>query len=257
MPEISLPYRTDWAEMLAIVDYVKANGADRDSLDARFGAGEMLRETLNALEELGLLQRDESDLFRLTTRGEQLAYAASEDERADILLESFLDYSPYRVPLERARDENRSVIDAPWLERVWQMDMRLGQPRIRVAEARTFFLRLGEIAGLGTFQRGVRGQPSRLVLGEVFAERLRKAEHRWVAQLAERGRDERGVAPRFEEPAVPSVAPGVSRDAASRGAIQIVINVDLSEWDLERIERFLDLLAERMPGAGITIRSPD
>ncbi len=80
---------------------------------------------------------------------------------------------PYRIPFERALADGLEVIEAPWVEHVWQVDMRLGQPRNRVAEARTFFFRLADAAGLGTYRRGVRGQTTRLELSDDFAEQVR------------------------------------------------------------------------------------
>ena len=162
--ELILPYRTDWREMHRVLDYCKGKGADRAVLDARFGGGESLRETLNALEQLGLIIRSEAGDVHLSDAGDRLAYAPGEAERRQVLLESMLRYQPYRIPLERAVDEQLAVLDAPSVERIWQVDMRLGQPRNRVEEARTFFFRLADDAGLGTYRRGVRGQTTRLDL---------------------------------------------------------------------------------------------
>lgn len=165
---ITLPYRSDWREMSRLLDYCKGKGADRATLDARFGGGESLRETLNALEQLGLILRDDSSDVRLTSFGDRLAYAPDAAERRLLLIEALLGYAPYRYPLERAVDNQMALLDAPWLERIWQVDMRLGQPRNRVEEARTFFFRLADDAGLGTYRRGVRGQTTRLELSDDF-----------------------------------------------------------------------------------------
>lgn len=261
MPEISLPYRTDWPEMLSVIDYIKGSGVDRATLDARFGAGETLRETLNALEELGLIARDDGSFLRLTGRGERLAYAMTEEERTEVLVESFLDYAPYGVPLVRARDDGRGVIDGPWLERIWQVDMRLGQPRNRVEEARTFFLRLAEVAGLGSFQRGVRGQPSRLELGPGFTGLLNEVEEQ-VRSRAPRsggsglsGEAQSGSHSDEKDPA-PSAPAARDGGPPAASGVQVIITVDMTEWELERVERFLDLLAERLPNAGIQVRYP-
>src|SRR5690606_19627709 len=131
MAEVMLPYRTDWRAMGTLLDYAKGKGVDRATLEARMGAGESLRETLNAAEQLGLVTRDEVGDVRLTPQGERLAYASSESERRDELARAMLSYPPYAIPLERAVAEELTVLDAPWVERVWQVDMRLGQPRNR------------------------------------------------------------------------------------------------------------------------------
>ncbi|MEZ4572840.1 MAG: hypothetical protein R2849_21480 [Thermomicrobiales bacterium] len=36
MPDYTLPYRTDWQDMAAVLDYAKGSGAERAALDARF-----------------------------------------------------------------------------------------------------------------------------------------------------------------------------------------------------------------------------
>ncbi|HYI15489.1 MAG TPA: hypothetical protein VEX37_08865, partial [Thermomicrobiales bacterium] len=171
--EVALPYRSDWREMSNVLDYCKGKGADRGSLEARFGAGESLRETLNALEQLGLVERGDSGDTRLSARGEALAYAPDQAHLRERLIEALLGYAPYRFPLERALAADMTVLDGPWIEHIWQVDMRLGQPRNRVEEARTFFYRLADEAGLGTYRRGVRGQTTRLELVADFRDRLR------------------------------------------------------------------------------------
>ena len=88
--ELILPYRTDWREMSRILEYCKGKGADRSTLDARFGGGESLRETLNALEQLALIERDDTGDVRLTPFGDRLAYAPNESERRLILIEAML-----------------------------------------------------------------------------------------------------------------------------------------------------------------------
>ncbi|MFW6074336.1 MAG: hypothetical protein ACOC9Y_01995 [Chloroflexota bacterium] len=253
MSEFLLPYRTDWPAMLQIVDYIKGNGVERSILDARFGGGEGMRERLNALEQLGFVERADQGFVRLSERGKRLAYAVRESERQDLLLEAIADYLPYRMPLLRAHDEGLERIDGPWLERVWQVDMRLDQPRNRVEEARTFFLRLAETAGLGAFRRGVRGQPSRLELDARFADLLRAAlETLEVEAEGEPGSPEHVVSLREATRVDGDITRGRegTRDVSvGVGAgIAVQIQVDMSDWDLEKIAGFFDLLEERVSG---------
>ena len=162
--EVALPYRTDWRQMAAILDYAKGKGVDRAALEARFGAGEAFRETCNGLEQLGLIDRDDSGSVSLTDAGRELAYAPDARRQRELLLQAMLRYAPYRMPLERALANQQSVIDGPWVEHIWQIDMRLAQPRNRAEEARTVFFRLADDAGLGIYRRGVRGQTTRFEL---------------------------------------------------------------------------------------------
>src|SRR5919205_1985986 len=164
MAEVMLPYRTEGRAMIALLDYAKGKGVDRATLEARMGSGESLRETLNAVEQLGLATRDESGNIHLTESGERLAYAVGDADRSAELSRAMLSYPPYAIPLDRAVAEWLSVLDAAWVERIWQVDMRLAQPRNRVEEARTFYFRLADEGGLGVYRRGVRGQPTRLEL---------------------------------------------------------------------------------------------
>jgi hypothetical protein len=273
--EIGLPYRSDWREMSNVLDYCKGKGADRGSLEARFGAGESLRETLNALEQLGLVERSDSGDTRLTGRGEALAYAPDQAHLRERLIETMLAYAPYRFPLERALATEMTVLDGPWVEHIWQVDMRLGQPRNRVEEARTFFYRLANEAGLGTYRRGVRGQTTRLELAAEFGERLRPIVER-NASVPQPARDRpagRGDAPvemPTARPAVTSaqdpapvlapdagsdvsppvrlVQPGLTGDQTLPGLPPgISIQVDMSNWELERIEGFLRLIGYLPP----------
>jgi hypothetical protein len=237
---ILLPYRTDPRLLFQVMEYAKGRGIDRSLLEARLGGGEPLRETLNALEQLGLIERDASEI-RLTEAGRRLAYATDALERQRELARVVLSYPPYGGVIERALREGLSVIDGPWVERVWQVEMRLGQPRNRVEEARTFFFKLAEEAGLGIFRRGVRGQPSRLVLAPDLVEPLLSG-----------GGAEPEPAPR--EPAAVSGVTTVSSELASApvpertiaapagAAVTITVSVDLTAWELEKIEAFLRLL---------------
>lgn len=273
--EIALPYRSDWREMSNVLDYCKGKGADRGSLEARFGAGESLRETLNALEQMGLVERGDSGDTRLTGPGEALAYAPDQAQLRARLIEAMLGYAPYRFPLERALAAEMTVLDGPWVEHIWQVDMRLGQPRNRVEEARTFFYRLADEAGLGTYRRGVRGQTTRLELAAEFGERLRPIIERnaSVSQPAGGRPAGRGgtpvdlpaarlVATSVQDPA-PVPAPDVGADELSpAGPVQagpsvdqilpglppgISIQIDMSNWELERIEGFLRLIGYLPP----------
>jgi hypothetical protein len=274
--EIALPYRSDWREMSSVLDYCKGKGADRSSLEARFGGGESLRETLNALEQLGLIERSDGGDARLTSRGEALAYAPDQARLRERLVEAMLGYPPYRFPLERALASDAAVLDGPWVEHIWQVDMRLGQPRNRVEEARTFFYRLADEAALGTYRRGVRGQTTRLELAPDFAERLeaiadrRDAGSRSEAASGPASRQQQsssdalvttadhqplpsGSRPELDPqqwpaavPAEMDAAPGTSQpgvDQVLPGLPQgISIQIDMSDWDLERIEGFLRLI---------------
>lgn len=273
--EIALPYRSDWREMSSVLDYCKGKGADRSSLEARFGGGESLRETLNALEQLGLIERGDGGDARLTGRGEALAYAPDPARLRERLVEAMLGYPPYRFPLERALASDAAVLDGPWVEHIWQVDMRLGQPRNRVEEARTFFYRLADEAGLGTYRRGVRGQTTRLELAPDFAQRLGAVADRLAldSRSATTGRpagnqlapsdalstsavDQPGRAaassaaeqPRTAVHPMPETAVAAPASILDAGEMLpglpqgISIQIDMSEWDLERIEGFLRLI---------------
>jgi hypothetical protein len=277
--ETALPYRSDWREMSNVLDYCKGKGADRGSLEARFGAGESLRETLNALEQLGLVERSDGGDTRLTSRGEALAYAPDQAQLRERLIEAMLGYAPYRFPLERALATEMTVLDGPWVEHIWQVDMRLGQPRNRAEEARTFFYRLADEAGLGTYRRGVRGQTTRLELAAEFGERLRPIIERSASTSQPRPGSTAGqlVAP-VDLPAARPVAPhdsvpasapalDLGSDMPPAGQAQtgpasgqslggqslpglppgISVQVDMTDWDLERIEGFLRLIGYLPP----------
>lgn len=245
--EVMLPYRTDWRAMASLLDYAKGKGIDRASLEARLGSGEPFRETLNAVEQLGLVQREDAVEIRLTPLGERLAYASSEEERRLELARAMLGYPPYAIPLERAVAEGLAVLDAAWVERVWQVDMRLGQPRNRVEEARTFFFRLADEAGLGLYHRGVRGQPTRLDLTpEAPAQ---------IVELQQQRTEQAAPAAAAIVAATPPVSP--VQPPAGAGAISLAITVDMSDWDLERIESFLRLVGILPSQRSESSSSPD
>lgn len=238
--DILLPYRTEPRLLFQVLEYAKGKGIERAALEARLGGGETLRETLNALEQLGLISRDDGAEIRLTEAGRRLAYATSDDERQLELARAILQYPPYGVVLERALAEGLSVVDAPWVERVWQVDMRLGQPRNRVEEARTFFFRLADEAGLGLFRRGVRGQPSRLVLAPDLAVRVQALRAEEAAQPDEASAAEFAPASPFYPQAQRWTLPG-------EAGISLTVTVDMSLWELEKIEAFLRLIG-LLPG---------
>ncbi len=192
------------------------------------GAGESFRETLNGAEQLGLVRRDAAGDVALTNLGRRLAYATNDRERQQELTGAMLAYEPYGLPLERALSEEMSVVDGPWVERVWQVDMRLGQPRNRVEEARTFFFRLADDAGLGTYHRGVRGQPTRLELAADAAQRLQRA-----AEASELESEEADLP-------VPSAISSSSSSGPPMASLSLTI--DMSDWELDKIEALLRLV---------------
>ena len=242
MVELTLPYRTDWREIEAVLDYCKGKGADRGTLDARFGSGEGLRETLNALEQLALAERDESGDVRLTDLGDRLAYAPDAPTRRGVLLEALLAYRPYRVPLERAAADRLTLLDGPWVEHVWQVDMRLGQPRNRVEEARTMFFRLADAAGLGAYRRGVRGQTTRLELVEDFAQHVAPLLD-LPAVVVQPVVPPASVEPEPQTATALSVSPAVGAPVGTTLSIQ----VDLTDWEIEKIEALFRLIGYAPP----------
>ncbi len=230
MDDVMLPYRSDWRSLATLLDLLKGKTLDRSSLEARMGAGESFRETLNAAEQLRLVRRDDAGEIELTNSGRRLAYASNERERQHELTAAMLSYEPYGVPLERALAEEMSVVDGPWVERVWQVDMRLGQPRNRVEEARTFFFRLADDAGLGTYHRGVRGQPTRLDLSDDVTQRLDQATRT----------DE---TPGEPQPAVATTPiPPQWRTQVAAPVATLSLTVDMSDWDIDKIEALLRLV---------------
>jgi hypothetical protein len=234
---VILPYRTDWREMAAVMEYCKGKGADRAVLDARFGSGEGLRETLNALEQLAVVTRDDTGDVRLTDLGERLAYAPDRAARQAVLLEALTAYAPYRIPFERALGDGLELLDGPWVEHVWQVDMRLGQPRNRVEEARTLFFRLADEAGLGSYRRGVRGQTTRLELSADFAERIAPLLDLPEALPAQ------AAAPSDSLPATsPAAWQARHSPAAAPAGVTLAMQVDLTEWELDKIAAFFRLI---------------
>lgn len=243
--QVMLPYRTDWRTVMTMLEYVKGKGADRSMLEARLGSGESFRETLNAAEQLGLVERDEGGEIRLTRSGQRIAYASSDAEGRHELATALCRYQPYRVPFERALHAATQVIDGPSVERTWQVDMRLGQPRNRVEEARTLFFRLADEAGLGTFRRGVRGQPTRLELAGDFPRLVSEllAETEETRDGAETGAEDRA------ERQAPTPGPVTLQAPASAnapGGVNLEIYVDMTDWDLDRIEAFLEMVGMRV-----------
>jgi hypothetical protein len=241
--QVMLPYRTDWRSVMTMLDYVKGKGSDRSSLEARLGTGESFRETLNSAEQLGLVDREDGGEIRLTSSGERIAYASSDSERRRELALALCRYAPYRVPFERALNEGHRVIDGPSVEQTWQVNMRLGQPRNRVEEARTFFFRLADEAGLGTFRRGVRGQPTRLELisgySELMSELLGKtADETHEAEAPDLAAEEHRLG-------VPVPAPLSIQAPSAQPGVNLEIHVDMTDWDLDRIEAFLDMVGMR------------
>ncbi len=241
--QVMLPYRTDWRSVMSMLDYVKGKGADRPTLEARLGTGESFRETLNTAEQLGMVEREESGEIRLTSSGQQIAYASTDAERRHELALALCRYAPYRIPFERALQESLRVIDGPSVEQTWQVNMRLGQPRNRVEEARTFFFRLADEAGLGAFRRGVRGQPTRLELVERF--------HSLMPELLRETDGEPEVAEAPDPPISDSPPIGSAPSAltlsppAGPAGVSMEIHVDMTDWDLDRIEAFLDMIGMR------------
>jgi hypothetical protein len=244
--QVMLPYRTDWRSVMAMLDYVKGKGADRSTLEARLGTGESFRETLNTAEQLGLVERDDGGEIRLTVPGQRVAYASNDSERRRELALALCRYAPYRVPFERALHESLRVIDGPSVEQTWQVNMRLGQPRNRVEEARTFFFRLADEAGLGAFRRGVRGQPTRLELSEGYSTLM--------AELLRETADEADIAeapdlPSEELPEPPPAAVSMTAPTTQPG-VNMEIYVDMTDWDLDRVEAFLDMVGMRVRPEG-------
>lgn len=242
--QVMLPYRTDWRSVMAMLDYVKGKGADRPSLEARLGTGESFRETLNTAEQLGLVDRDDNGEIRLSASGQRIAYASNDGERRHELALALCRYAPYRVPFERAVQSSQRMIDGPSVEQTWQVNMRLGQPRNRVEEARTFFFRLADEAGLGTFRRGVRGQPTRLELSGDFAsvmpDLLRETASEIDVAEAPDLRGDDGLPGADLPRALTLTAP-----ESSQPGVTLAIHVDMSEWDLDRIEAFLGMVGLR------------
>lgn len=245
---VLLPYRTDPRLLYQVLEYAKGRGIDRSLLEARLGGGEPLRETLNALEQLGLIERNDAEI-RLTEAGRRIAYAADPVQRQREWARVIMAYPPYGAVLERAIRAGLTVVDGPWVERMWQVELRLEQPRNRVEEARTFFFKLAEEAGFGIFRRGVRGQSSRLILAPEVAERIQAYRPR--EEAINPAASPVTAPPLAESPVQPEphqrLEVPVAFAPVGGFAASLTITVDLTTWELEKIEGFFRLL-QQIPG---------
>lgn len=237
--EVQLPYRCEWSDVIRLVEHVRARpDADRSHLEARIGKGESFTETLNAAVQFSLIEEKPSGTYNLTAeRGRGLAYAASDDERQQILLQIITTYEPYSVPLERALRDDQDQLESPTVIRIWQVDMSLGQRDTRVKEGVTFFFKLCQEANLGQYVRGYGKRPGRVELSASGQGMFRQALELETPQEV--------VTEPSAEPTEGLAPPGEPKEEVTtppRMGASIQVNVDMTEWDLDKIRSFFRII---------------
>lgn len=239
----TLPYGTSGDSMLKLLDAIKKKQGDEKGIRAIYSGGKF-DSTRKSLEVLGII-----DGLNLLPIGKELAFETNETKKQDVFLKTILNYPPYEYFLTYIHQAGYSEeTDIELVKNFWGRNDYGSSPNNR-DEGVSVFCHCIELAGLGEYVVGRRGKTSRIKWSpntRIKIESAMGALPQAVSEEPEGGEDLpvcEHVITRVNE-SEPTSAGSIAKNGEDnffnkiRIAPNITINVDMSEWDTEKITTF-------------------
>ena len=251
--EILLPYGTTSDNIVKLLDAIKNKQGDEKGIKAVY-TGSKFDSTQATLETLKIISG-----ISLTEIGKSIVFESDSIKKEAAFLKAVLGYPPYEYFLTFVTQSMPVVeteIDA--LKNFWGKN-NYGTANSR-SEAAPVCFSIFQLAGLGEYIIGRKGKSTRFVWKENFDEIIKEAQSNdnisseTDEALVEYTTDTPGV--KVENNAidindskpnenVTFSSPVVVHQATDIGTIipaSLEIKVDMTEWELDRIEKFFDII---------------
>lgn len=155
--DLTLPYKTDDQDVLRLIEAIKRKPDNEKAIKEIYDKSNF-ETSRKALEILGIL----NDRLSFSGNGRELAIGKDDNQREKLFLRILLNYPPYGHFLESlSHSGNLSTTDTESIKDYWWKH-EYGSSISNREDGVVTFGKLLQLAGIGTFVTGRRGQPSRI-----------------------------------------------------------------------------------------------
>jgi hypothetical protein len=182
-----LPNRTTGEDLKLLIESA-GRGRTFDQIESLFQGSRTFQSTVQAAQQLGLVEKSDRDEIALTDIGKQFARGDNR-ARSEILLASMLDFEPYDLLLDWILGrENPDQTDIEDVETWWGTG-DFGSSQTNIKEGSTAFAKFVEFAGLGEYKQGRKGYSSRIEWSDDAKQQVEEARGSESPKLQRREED--------------------------------------------------------------------
>ncbi|MEG2013711.1 MAG: hypothetical protein RR063_11000 [Anaerovoracaceae bacterium] len=248
--ESALPYGTTSDNIVKLLDAIKNKQGDEKGIKAVY-TGAKFDSTQASLETLKIISG-----LSLTNIGKCIAFETDQNKKSAAYLKAVLDYAPYEYFLTYIMQGNSvSETDVEALKNYWGKN-GYGTANNR-SEAAPVCFSILQLAGLGAYIIGRKGKSTRFVWKENFSNIITQFQS-CGEQFGEPIETSNAVENEEQDQSV--VSKQISADGGNDKNTQtnlfingvttgktivpanLEITVDMTEWDLDRIEKFFQII---------------
>lgn len=247
--ETILPYGTTSDNVVKLLDAIKNKQGDEKGIRAVY-SGSKFDSTQSALETLNIISG-----LALTELGKQIVFEDDVEKKQTAYLRAVLSYSPYDYFLSFiSQSESPVETEVETLKNFWGRN-NYGTANNRSEGAPvcfTFF----QLAGLGEYVIGRKGKSTRFVWRENYSDLIEQVKRNdALPQVKKAGAAEEEATSSSSDEAnngsdsIDEIHPRLGNSSFSNEKkmhsivpANIEITVDMTEWDLDKIEKFLRLI---------------
>lgn len=244
--DTTLPYGTTSDNILKLIDAIKKKEGNEESIKKVY-SGKKLDTTRKSLEIIGIIEEG----LTLSNFGRALVFETDEKIKKKIFLERILEFPPYELLLLNIGQQGfPDETDLEVIKSYWGKHSYGSSPNNR-EEAAVVFGNFLELAGLGQLVVGRRGKNSRIKwnpkVSSLINETARQKENvpikledeNETVSIENESLPNEDPVTTIESIILPNTVP-TSKNNPTLFNISpnISINVDMSDWEIEKISAF-------------------
>lgn len=249
--DVTLPYKADDRDVLKLIEAIKRKPDNEKAIKDIYNKSNF-ENSKKTLEILGVL--DEQLSF--SAEGKQLAIERDNNQREKLFLKVLLRYPPYGHYLESIfQGDNLSATDTESIKDYWWKH-NYGSSTSNRDDGVVTFGKLIQLAGLGKFVIGRRGQPSRIEwnpTAKSLIDAIYTSETHEETSTEQAANNDFNQANSIDSASISNnhllntqvstvehkgIDEYYLKGATPKVIPSIAINVDMSEWDTDKIVTF-------------------
>lgn len=242
----TLPYEVTADNIIMLFDAIKVKEGNEEGIKKIYG-GAKFDSTRKALEIVGILENG----LNFSQSGRALAFESEEGKRKDMFLDTIMKFPPYEYLLRNISNTGfPNETDLNYIKNYWGKHNFGNSPNNRDSAA-TVFGYFVELAGLGELKLGRKGKSTRIIWDSNADSRLRETLDMNSTVVNELNSDfdtnkntneisinTDSQIESIEQQNEISVSHNTHISQSVKYNPKIVINVDMSLWDIDKIQAF-------------------
>lgn len=238
----TLPAYTKGENLLSLIDVLKKNNKNEDSIKAIFGKGKSAYDnTKSALRTFGIIEKDS---FEFTEIGREIAFSDDENKKEEFA-KIVKCYEPYKLILNSIEisKSDIEVTDIDTIKNLWGK-AGFGSTDRNRNDGATLFMGLIDFIGFGNYLIGRNNNPTRIewvadikdkinsLFQESFEGELQKDDEKCetLSEMSEMNLDEKSINVKVDKK--------FNQQGSGMIMPNITINVDMGDWSEEKIKTF-------------------